>query len=252
MSKEGFTKWLEQNGDLGSTSIKRYTRVIDTLSAELEDYGLGKRNLYEITDPAIIVRILNSPKFREKNSKGNRMYSAALNHFKNYIDSYNNSEELQAELLKEETEFEKYLIKLPSNTNDIDIIDEAKNKPEYRTVSNRKVWKRNPKYASEAIAAANYLCEFNSHHQQFVSKFNNENYVEAHHLIPIEYQDRFDHSLDVHANIVSLCLVCHKKLHYGLFRDKKEIIDELFSSREDRLKAAGINIGLEELCSYYD
>lgn len=149
------------------------------------------------------------------------MYSVALNHFKKYIEYYYASE-LQAELFKEEQEFEKYLIGNSADISSVDIEDKPKNKPKHRLVNNKKVWRRNPKYASGAIADANYLCEFDNQHKHFISKFNGENYVEAHHLIPMQYQDQFDKSLDIHANIVSICLVCHKKIHYGRFEDKKK------------------------------
>ena len=36
------------------------------------------------------------------------------------------------------------------------------------------------------------------------------NYVEAHHLIPMGFQDDFSKSIDVEANIISLCTYCHK------------------------------------------
>jgi len=67
----------------------------------------------------------------------------------------------------------------------------------------------------------------------------------------MQYQEQFDCSLDIHANIVSICLVCHKKIHFGLFKDKKEILEKLFNSRRDRLIKSGINISLDELYSYY-
>lgn len=178
------------------------------------------------------------------------MYSVALNHFKKYIEYYYASE-LQAELFKEEQEFEKYLIGNSADISSVDIEDKPKNKPKHRLVNNKKVWRRNPKYASGAIADANYLCEFDNQHKHFISKFNGENYVEAHHLIPMQYQDQFDKSLDIHANIVSICLVCHKKIHYGRFEDKKEILDKLFNSRIQRLIKGGIDIEISQLYSYY-
>ncbi len=125
-----------------------------------------------------------------------------------------------------------------------------KDKPNHRSVNNRTVWSRNPKYASESVGDADYLCEFDNQHKHFVSKFNGKNYVEAHHLIPMQYQEQFDCSLDIHANIVSICLVCHKKIHFGHFEDKKEVLEKLFNSRRERLIKGGINISLDELYIY--
>lgn len=40
-------------------------------------------------------------------------------------------------------------------------------------------------------------------------------YTEPHHLIPMAYSDKFESSLDVEENIVSLCSNFHNQLHYG-------------------------------------
>ncbi|MGP4082062.1 HNH endonuclease [Pseudalkalibacillus sp. R45] len=250
VNKDAFAKWLETYAKLKPYSIGRYAGAIDTISSELEVYGLQDINLFNLTDATFIDTILTNPEFIKKNNKGNRMYSTALKHFKRYIE-YNNNTELQAELLKEELDFDRYLLKSPADVTKGTIEDKPKDKPTHKAISNRNIWYRNPKYASEAIANAGYLCEFDNQHQHFISKFNQKNYVEAHHLVPISFQDRFDCSLDCHANIVSICLVCHKKIHHGLFEDKKELLEKLYNSRKERLRASGINITLSELYSYY-
>ncbi|QPA53768.1 hypothetical protein [Lysinibacillus sphaericus] len=251
INKETFARWLEIHSDLQEYAIKRYSRAIETLSLELGDFGLQIINLFNLTDTAFIDTILSNPEFIKKNDKGHRMYSTALKHFKKYIDEYSYDSELQAELLKEEQEFEKYLTDNPADVSRGNIEDKPKDKPSHRTVNNQKVWSRNPKTASEVVADSDYLCEFDNQHKHLISKFNGKNYVEAHHLIPMQYQEQFVCSLDIHANIVSICLVCHKKIHYGLFEDKKGILDKLFNSRRERLVKSGIKISLEELYSYY-
>lgn len=250
MNKDTFARWLETHTDLKQYAIKRYSRAIETLSLELGDFGLQRINLFKFTDTAFIDTILSNPEFKKKNDKGHRMYSTALKHYKKYIEYYYDSE-LQAEHLKEEQEFEKYLTENPDDSSRINIEDKPKDKPNHRSVNNKKVWSRNPKFASEAVANADYQCEFDNQHKHFISKFNKRNYVEAHHLIPMQYQEQFDCSLDIHANIVSICLVCHKEIHYGLFEDKKGILDRLFKSRRERLIKSGISISLDELYSYY-
>lgn len=73
--------------------------------------------------------------------------------------------------------------------------------------------------------------------------------MEAHHLIPMSAQENFNNSLDVDANIVSLCPACHRKLHHG-----KEIefeLKKLFESRLELLKQSGIEITLDDLKKYY-
>ncbi|WP_157077242.1 HNH endonuclease [Robertmurraya korlensis] len=250
MNKDSFSNWLETHTDLQQYAIKRYSRAIEKLPSELGDYGLQRITLFNLADTTFIDTILNNPEFKKKDTKGHRMYSTALKHFKRYIEYFYDSE-LQAEMFKEEQEFEKYLTVNLADVSRADIEDKPENKPKHRSVNNKKVWNRNPKYASEAVADADYLCEFDNQHKHFISKFNGKNYVEAHHLIPMQYQEQFENSLDIHSNIVSICLVCHKKIHFGLFEEKKEILEKLFNSRRERLIKGGINISLDELYSYY-
>lgn len=251
MNKDTFAEWLKSNTDIKPYSVGRYSKAIGTISTELEDFGLQAINLFTLTDTAFIDTILCNPEFKKKNEKGHRMYSGALNHLKKYIEYYYDSE-LQAELLLEELEFEQYLTDSPNEVSKENVEDKPKGKPNHKTVNNKKVWRRNPKIAGEAVAYTEYLCEIDNEHVHFISKFNQRNYVEAHHLIPMKYQDQFDCSLDIHANIVSVCLICHKKIHFGLFEDKKEILKKLFNSRKERLLAGGISISLDKLYSYYN
>ncbi|WZL74287.1 HNH endonuclease [Clostridiaceae bacterium 35-E11] len=251
-SKKGFIDWLKKNTNIKVYSVNRYANAIDTISAELKSYGENEVNLFNVNDTAVIDKIINNPEFQEKNNRGNRMYSAALKHFKDYVKDYyyELEAELKLELFKEEREFEEYLKDNDVRKN-IEIVDNIKERPIHRTIGNYKIWSRNPKLAKDALAYTGYLCEFNSQHLYFNSKYNHQNYVEAHHLIPLEFQEEFKSSLDNYANIVSLCLVCHKQLHYGYFNEKKEILDKLFKSRKERLKASGINIAIDDIYRYY-
>jgi hypothetical protein len=86
MAKGDFISWLENTTQLTSYSINRYANAIDTISTELSDYGFNGKNLYDVTDKVIINSILNNPIFKEKNKRGNNMYSAALNHLISYIE----------------------------------------------------------------------------------------------------------------------------------------------------------------------
>jgi len=250
MNKDTFAQWLEINANIKPYSIGRYSKAIDTISSDLGYYGLNAIDLFNLSDPSFIDEILNNPEFKKKNDKGNRMYSTALKHFKRYIEQHNDKK-FQEVILEEELEFEKYLTEKPVDVSKADIEDKPKEKPDNRSVNNIKIWSRNPKYATEAVADADYLCEINNQHKHFISKFNGENYVEAHHLIPMQFQEQFDKSLDIHANIVSLCLVCHKKIHFGLFEEKKSILEKLFNSRRERLIKSGIHISLDMLYNYY-
>ena len=73
--------------------------------------------------------------------------------------------------------------------------------------------------------------------------------MEPHHLIPMAFSDRFDVSLDVEENIVSLCSNCHNEIHYG--KDARILIEKLYNQRKELLKNKKINITLEELFEMY-
>ncbi len=110
---------------------------------------------------------------------------------------------------------------------------------------------RNYLLPGKIIRQSNFMCEIDRNHLYFTSNTTNENYVEAHHLIPLSFQKDFDISLDIIENMASLCIVCHKKIHLATFSEKLEIINELFDLKKDGLILQGINISREKLTSYY-
>lgn len=139
------------------------------------------------------------------------------------------------------------------NTNDIfepEIVEPSyapETKPELIEGKNKK-YKRNSAKAKRAIVYASYQCNIDGNHESFIAK-NGNTYMEAHHLIPMSAQDDFNSSLDVDANIVSLCPLCHRKLHNG--KDIELELKKLFDSRVELLKQSGIDISFEELIMYY-
>lgn len=109
---------------------------------------------------------------------------------------------------------------------------------------------RNARVAANALIAAEHKCECNITHETFIRRRDNKPYMEAHHLIPISAQDKYnEYSIDREANIVSLCCNCHNQIHYG--SDIESILKALFLQRETKLKLVGINITYKELLSYY-
>lgn len=112
-------------------------------------------------------------------------------------------------------------------------------------------YKRDSKVAKRAIIASNYCCEVDNTHKDFTSNVTKKNYVEAHHLIQMGYQDEFEYSLDVEANIISLCVGCHKMLHHSIYTEKKNIIKQFYKERNERLSECGIDLTLKELLNYY-
>lgn len=150
------------------------------------------------------------------------------------------------------------------NNNDIDDVDDiiAKipSKPHYEdddnelpirtTISTRETIIRRKASMIIALDRANYNCEVDKKHPSFIRKSNLKNYTEAHHLIPLEFQCEFNHSLDIPDNIVSLCSNCHNQLHYGI--NKEEILKKLYEERKEKLKKNKIEITFEQLCKFYN
>jgi 5-methylcytosine-specific restriction protein A len=123
--------------------------------------------------------------------------------------------------------------------------------PKQTQSTGRNVWKRNPSVAKEALEKANYRCEINPEHKTFISEVTGKNFVEAHHLVPMNLQSKFSWSLDVPGNIVSLCPNCHRQIHHATVQEKRKIIKNLYEKRVSLLKAFGIIISFEELLDSY-
>jgi 5-methylcytosine-specific restriction enzyme A len=117
--------------------------------------------------------------------------------------------------------------------------------------SNKQIYDRNPAIAKEALINAKYRCEFDPSHFTFISEITKNNFVEAHHLVPMNMQDKFDVSLDVPGNIVSLCPNCHRRIHHATLVQKKEIINILYERRKSLMDKFGIKLSLEQLLEMY-
>lgn len=112
-------------------------------------------------------------------------------------------------------------------------------------------WERNASIAKEAIALVNYCCEVDKSHITFKSSVTKENYVEAHHLIPINQQNKFKFSVDVPGNIIALCPNCHREIHHAENVNKKKLIKQLFDKRKKELEEFGLHINISELLELY-
>lgn len=248
MDSTDFEEWLRSQTNLSSYSIKRCSNAIRTISSELIYYGLPECDLFETHDIEFINLILKSPEFSLKNSKGNRMYSAALNHLKNYIICYE-ERRFTIELSFAKAELMRQVEDVTTHEPDGAFHDSPRSRPEHRMVFSRKIWTRDPEVVRGTLIDAGFLCEFDASHSTFISRVSDRNYVEAHHLIPLGCQEHFLNSLNVRANVVSLCPMCHRLLHLGKFPEKKVLLDHLFVVRQARLESSGIFTTAKELYS---
>lgn len=109
----------------------------------------------------------------------------------------------------------------------------------------------NPSLGKQAIVRNNYCCTVDSNHQTFIKK-DGARYMEVHHLIPLERQREFTYKLDTSANLVPLCPLCHKLIHYGRLEDVIPILTLLYKERIEALKKSGLDITLEQLIGFYE
>lgn len=104
----------------------------------------------------------------------------------------------------------------------------------------QRVWRRSGILRTQALELANYTCEICPEHYTFIAESTNKPYMEGHHAIPMHLQDSFNVSLDVYANIVCLCPICHRQIHLGLKDDRVEMASAIYDARYFRLNKSGI------------
>ena len=113
-------------------------------------------------------------------------------------------------------------------------------------------WSRDASVSKVALDSAGYKCEADESHLTFISNASGQPFMEAHHLIPMEYQDEFTYSIDVPENIISLCPNCHRKIHLSVMEEKSSLLDKFHAERETQLKSRGIEIERNKLWSFYE
>lgn len=138
----------------------------------------------------------------------------------------------------EEQHLAKEMENIQFNMSVAAYVPQPENKRAARNIEGRMVPHRDTETASRALARAGYLCEYDNSHELFLRKKQPVNYTEPHHLIPLQYDNQFENSLDVQANIVSLCSHCHNLVHYGA--DAENVIRKLWEDRREEIKNAGI------------
>ena len=208
MLLHGFTMYLSSVRKLKDSSIKHYFDALKWISKKLKDEHRVNENIYEVHDldtlHALQQYLMNDPEFIALNHRGNNMYQVGLNHYVAFCDGYG----------------------FNRNIN-LTIFDSPISKPTaHSTVIMTS--QRSDIIRFQCLAMADYQCALDASHQTFIAKSTKHPYMESHHLIPLKYQDKFEFSLDVYANFVCLCPVCHRRLHYVLDNDRIDVAKQLF------------------------
>ena len=230
MDQKAFELYLERIRKSSPVTIHQYTanalpaiaRLLHTLGHQEID------SLYDIDSMEELQRIeqmlLSSPEFQRLNDDGHRMYSAGLHRYMDFAQGKGFKELDDALSLMDE----------PCPVRQKEYVHAG-----YRYNRDRII-------VRQVLESEHFLCESNPEHQTFIASSSRKPYMEGHHLIPISMQDEFSNSLDVYANIVSLCPICHRLLHFGQKEDKKKMLVHLFDERKDRLIDSGIHVGDKE------
>lgn len=129
--------------------------------------------------------------------------------------------------------------------------DKPENIPEEISTAYGQVYKIDPAKSRRALLDAGFVCEVDENHESFMRRDEKNRYTEAHHLIPRSYQKNYSYSIDVTANIISLCSNCHNCLHYGSKDEREAILARLYFQRQERLMKVGLEVTLKELRSLY-
>jgi 5-methylcytosine-specific restriction enzyme A len=171
-----------------------------------------------------------------------------IQHLKNFLVRMDSEED--ANYIEE---IDNQIGEILHSSESIQIEDQVKAPRIANSINNlRTSFTRKATIAVEAIILADFKCEVDSSHQSFTSRKYVRQYIEAHHLVPMKYQERFSEaSLDIHANIVALCPNCHRLLHHGIETEYNLILRTLLESRQPRLARCGIEINFEQLIRMY-
>jgi len=106
-----FKRWIRING-LSNASAKKYSSaVFGSISSWAKEAGIVESSLIEIVSPKefeeISEKITKLPIFIERNSRGNNMYSSALNKYSEFLsDSASELEQDIEEILTDQTKSE--------------------------------------------------------------------------------------------------------------------------------------------------
>lgn len=137
-------------------------------------------------------------------------------------------------------------------------VQEYLRKPEYAYNSGGKqVFKTYRDKKLESFELHNYMCSCHDEsHNYFISSSTSRNYVEGHHMIPMEYQEEYWResgiNLDSTINIIPLCPNCHQKIHKAIKSERIEIIIDVYRKYEKTLKSLDLELSIEKFASLYN
>lgn len=228
-------------------SIEHYCTAVRTASRYLQEKGLIEGELFEIESLSKLKELRDvlyaDGSFIEQNQVGNNMYSVGLNHFVDFLGLEVATDGVQATGGRRAVVENRVL-----TCEDIKKLDAPVDVPASvpRVVYG---WNRDRVVVEQVLKADKRQCEIDPQHHTFITRRNDELYLEGHHLIPLSKQNEFKKSLDVYANIIGLCPNCHRQLHFGKKSEVREILKGLYDLRSERFAKSGIAVSKDEFLS---
>jgi len=237
-TESDFIKWLKHNKKLSDSSIKKYKSSISQASSYLVDKSIiddlmddkqrklfnnnrSQFNLYKLQNTKIlrkaIERYFEDQQNKDKDEKGHRQWSAALNNLIEFYDSSLSSGSLNKSFpnVFDHDQLNDSVSKL--RKLGIHGSPEGNEKPRYKLAKN-KSYERDPKVVAWVLENANGICEGCDKKAPFIKQKDSSAYLEVHHVKRLASSGR-----DTIDNAVALCPNCHREAHYG---EKKNIFTE--------------------------
>lgn len=218
-----YIKYLKNIRKVSDSTVKHYQEALRYISKYLVQKERVSQSVYEIQDVGeleiIKAYLYNDPDFVALDKRGHQMYSAGFNNYYKFASGQG---------------FANIHQQMGAMDTAVPVGQKETRKAE--------TWKRSPIIKIQSIEAAGYQCEVNPEHRTFTAKNSGHPYMEGHHILPMQLQEKFDTSLDVYANIVCLCPICHRLLHYGVDTEKTSVVNRIYYDRAERLASSGIKI----------
>ncbi len=225
MLKDLFMRYLEVRG-VSDSSVRHYINGLNTINTILKQNNFPVKDVYEartVEDiESVNVFLMEYEPYLTKDRIGHKMYSTAFKHFYRFTCK-------DADFFADRIQDMDKPVPLPKA---IDVTQTQ--------------WPRNQIIVDHAIEGAHFTCENNPRHNTFVTRATMRPYMEGHHLIPMRFQPKFNTGIDVYANVVCLCPICHRLMHFGTDKDRTFTAEKLFDVRASRLLKSGIDLSRRE------
>lgn len=147
--------------------------------------------------------------------------------------------------------------KIQETDNELELPDTSKQPPCYSNGTLGKTVVKKASISKQALRKANFKCAYDESHKTFLTN-KGYPYMEGHHLIPCtvsnteSFWSKYRRNIDCVENIVCLCPICHRQIHFGNKDEKMTIIKSLYEKQIVSLKDAGLDISIDELFALYN